>query len=164
MNDLCPGCGASFPVVTGPSHPYMESSAACWAAYGEVLARQYTDPAYASVLQLTVDAYAAQHPGRPSPQSIQSVARHLISLCLTIEHGASPAEVVAVMQRAEKLKPNLTWLTPPWPRGEITVANLLVISDTARYLQVAREWPRQVWESWSVHHPTIHDWVGKLNR
>ena len=63
----------------------MESSPSCWAAYGEVLAREYNDPAFMAAHRLTVDAYAVQHPGRPSPQSIQSVALHLISLCLVLE-------------------------------------------------------------------------------
>ena len=32
----------------------MESSPACWAAYGEVLAREYSDPAYFQVHRLSV--------------------------------------------------------------------------------------------------------------
>ena len=37
----CSGCGARFPRTEGPVHPYMESSPGCWAAYGELLAREY---------------------------------------------------------------------------------------------------------------------------
>ena len=148
---------------TGPQHPYIESSAGCWAAYGEILARQYADPAYAAALQLTVDTYAAQHPGRPSPQSIQSVGRHLIGLCLTIERLVPPTRIIAVLQQAAKLKDDLVWLEPPWPRGEITVANLAEVVDPARHAELARRWANQVWEAWSAHHTAIHGWISELN-
>lgn len=36
----CVGCGGLFPEMDGPTHRYMESSPGCWAAYGEVLARE----------------------------------------------------------------------------------------------------------------------------
>ena len=73
----CAGCGALVPVTDGPTHPYIGASPGCWAIYGEVLAREYGEYAYPPVHRLTVDAYAAQHPGVPSRRSIQSVAIHL---------------------------------------------------------------------------------------
>lgn len=82
--ERCPGCGVELPAFAGPVHRYMESSPSCWVAYGEVLARECSDPALMAAHRLTVDAYAVQHPGRPSPQSIQSVALHLISLCVVL--------------------------------------------------------------------------------
>jgi hypothetical protein len=64
MNSIpCIGCHALFPDVDGPVHRYMESSPGCWASYGEVLVREYTEPSYFGVHRLTVDAYAVQHPG-----------------------------------------------------------------------------------------------------
>ena len=149
--------------MSGPQHPYMKSSPGCWAAYGEILARQYTDAAYASTLQLTVDAYAAQHPGRPSPQAIQSVCRHLISLCLTIEGGASADEAIAAIQRSEKLRNRFAWLEPPWPRGEITVARLIGIDQPLRHRELARAWAGEVWQAWSPHHTTIYRWIHELD-
>ena len=41
--------------------------------------------------QLTVDAYAIQHPGKPSAQSIQSVCVHLISLYASLEREIGSA-------------------------------------------------------------------------
>jgi hypothetical protein len=35
------------------------------------------------------DAYAAQHPGTPSPQAIQSVAVHLLALYAVLEKGVA---------------------------------------------------------------------------
>lgn len=58
--------------------------------FGEVLANGYSEASYGAVHELTVDAYAAQHPGQPSPQSIQSVAVHLVSLWHILEEGLPP--------------------------------------------------------------------------
>jgi hypothetical protein len=85
---VCPGCGALLPVEDGPTHPYMSSSPAGWARYGEVLAREFGDPRYFAWHQLTVDAYAAQHPGVAERRAIQSVGLHLMTLCMVIEDGA----------------------------------------------------------------------------
>src|SRR4051812_1460015 len=96
----CPGCGGMFPEMEGPIHRYMESSPACWATYGEVLALEYSNPAYAENYRFGVDAYAVQHPGRPSPQSIQSVAVHLIRLCLLLECGLELSRANDAMLKA----------------------------------------------------------------
>ena len=88
----CVGCGALVPEIEGPTHRYLGASPGCWAVYGEVLEKEYGDYLrYAPVHRLTVDAYAAQHPGVPSPQSIQSVAVHLIRLHLVLERGLRPS-------------------------------------------------------------------------
>ena len=63
----CVGCGARVPKMDGPTHRYMEASPGCWHVYGQVLARDYTDPFLRAVHRLTTDTYAVQHPGRPSP-------------------------------------------------------------------------------------------------
>ena len=41
----------------------MTSSPECWAAFGALLAVQYSEPARMAYHQLLVDAYAVQHPG-----------------------------------------------------------------------------------------------------
>ncbi|MFK8014305.1 MAG: DUF5946 family protein [Gammaproteobacteria bacterium] len=83
----CFACGAMAPSDDGPSHAYMLSSPGCWALYGEVLTREYSDPAlFASSHRLTVDAYAAQHPGDLSQQrSRQSMWLHLTALYAVLE-------------------------------------------------------------------------------
>lgn len=74
----CMWCSGAFPEVAGPTHKYMQSTPGCWAAFGRVLAREYGDQRYFAVHRLTVDAYAIQHPGIPSRQSIQSVSHALM--------------------------------------------------------------------------------------
>lgn len=39
----CFSCGGLYPNVDGPVHKYMDSSPGCWAIYGEVLAKEYSD-------------------------------------------------------------------------------------------------------------------------
>ena len=148
-----------FPASAGPVHRYMESSPGCWAVYGEVLAREYGDAAYFSVHHLTVDAYAAQHPGQPSPQSIQSVAVHLVSLCLTFEH-ALPAELAtAAMLAAAKGKAAFRWLEPPADRGRITAADVHRAGSAKEHARTVRAWAENVWAAWSMHHDTIRTWT-----
>ena len=75
---ICIGCGASVP-ETRPHASLCRASPGCWAILNEVQVRGYEDVRRA-IGQLGVDAYMAQHPGTPSPQSIQSVMVHL-SVC-----------------------------------------------------------------------------------
>ena len=137
----------------------MESSPGCWQVYGEVLAREYSDAAYFGVHRLTVDAYAAQHPGRPSAQSVQSVAIHLISLCLTFEHGLPAQAAAAAMQRAARDKSRFRWLEPPAHRGKVTVAAVHLAGTADKHAQMVRAWAEEVWAAWSAHHGTIRGWV-----
>lgn len=155
----CKGCGGLFEDIQGPTHRYMESSPGCWAAYGEVLVREYSDPAYYGVHRLTVDAYAVQHPGQPSPQSIQSVAVHLISLYLVLERNVDMQRATLAMQTAIKPKGRFVWLTPPPSLGSITVADVHQAKKIEEHLALVRTWVVSAWTAWSPHQATIRRWV-----
>ncbi len=155
----CMGCGGSFADIKGPTHRYMESCPGCWAAYGEVLAREYSDQAYFQVHRLTVDSYAVQHPGQPSAQSIQSVAVHLIRLCLLLERGLDMPHANAVMLAAVKSKGSYTWLVPPPSLGSITVADVHRAKDAEEHKRLVRGWAASAWSAWSPHHATIQNWL-----
>lgn len=99
----------------------MESSAACWARFGELLTREYESRDYAPAHHLTVDAYAVQHPGKPSPQSIQSVAVHLISLHAMLELGLEEHRRTAHLIKKCADRGTFTWLDPPPGPAEITL-------------------------------------------
>ena len=101
-SNACPGCGLVLPALEEPAHPYLGASPACWAVYCDVLAREYGDPAYFRVHQFTVDTYAVQHPGMPERRSIQSVALHLIALCLVLEGEAKPSDGSKLHRRLAK--------------------------------------------------------------
>jgi hypothetical protein len=159
MRTRCPGCGVELKHVEGPVHRYLESSAACWALYGEVLAREYSDPAYMRVHRLTVDAYAVQHPGQPSPQTIQSAALHLMSLCLVLEESASFEAATAAMQAAAGRKGMYRWLDPPADRGAIDVARVHAAATAGEHADIVRALANSAWEAWSVHHAEIRAWL-----
>lgn len=157
----CPGCGGMFPEMEGPTHKYMESSPGCWACYGEVLAREYSDFRYQKVHRLTVDAYAVQHPGQPSPQSIRSVALHLISLTAIFEKNMELQQATKLLQKAAENKEQFIRLTPPASLGELTVADIHAAKDADEHARLVREWAESAWMAWSDHHPTIRKWLAE---
>jgi Family of unknown function (DUF5946) len=154
----CIGCGGLVPRMDGPTHRYMESSPGCWHVYGQVLARDYADPFLRAVHRLTTDTYAVQHPGRPSPQSIQSVCVHLMSLCIVVERGLAPAYATRVMDAATRTKHRFHWLAPPPSLGAVTVADVAEAA-AAQYADRVREWAESAWAAWAEHHATIRRWL-----
>jgi hypothetical protein len=155
----CLGCGGLFEEIDGPTHRYMESSPGCWAAYGEVLAREYANADYFEVHRLTVDAYAVQHPGRPSRQSIQSIALHLMRLYLLLERSLEPASANHAMRAAAKLKRAFVWLEPPETMGSFTVANVRGATGIEAHKRTVRAWAVSAWDAWSKHHDTVRTWA-----
>lgn len=162
-SSACVGCGAALPDVEGPVHPYLQSSPACWAAYSEVLAREYADPGlFQSVHRLTVDTYAAQHPGQPSPQAIRSVALHLVGLCTVIADGGDPAWAGRIIREGAANKRRFTWLQPPTPRGVLTVADVGRAVGAGEHERRVRQWASSVWDAWAPHHATVRLWCSWL--
>ena len=76
-----------------------------WALFRELLAREFGDPGYFAFHQLSVDTYAAQHPGRRERRSIQSVGLHLMTLFLLLEGGADISEGPALHKRIMANRP-----------------------------------------------------------
>jgi hypothetical protein len=155
----CMWCKGTFPAEDGPTHEYMESTAGCWAAFGRVLTREYQDKRFFAVHRLTVDAYAVQHPGARSRQSIQSVGVHLVRLCLFLEHGLAPERANDAMLVAAKHKAQYHWLEPPASLGEITVAGIEAATTVEEHLSLVRAWAGQMWQVWSPHHSVVRAWA-----
>lgn len=159
MWENCIGCGGLVPQVDGPTHPYMESSPGCWHVYGEVLSREYSDPAFRAVHRLTVDSYAVQHPGRPSPQAIQSVCLHLMSLYLVLERGLPVAYATRAMGAATRAKEAFFWLTPPVSLGVVTVSDVAGVATPFQHEERVRAWAQAAWFAWAEHHATVRGWA-----
>jgi len=140
----------------------MASTPGCWAAYGEVLAREYSDVSYARNHRLTVDAYAVQHPGEPSPQSIQSVAAHLVCLHLVLERDVSQQQATRLLKRLVRNKPALSWLAPPATRGSVTVRDVLDATDAKTHLQAVEAWARSALLAWQPWHAHIRELAEEL--
>jgi len=159
--EQCWGCGAPVARVDGPTHPYIGASPGCWAVYGEVLTSEHARGSRLG--QMLVDAYAAQHPGAPGPQSSQSVAAHLMSLCAQLERGLAPENATQRMQTylldARGRRRAFTWLEPPASLGALTVLDLLSASDAADFSARVERWARSVWTAWQPHHTQIHAWL-----
>ena len=150
--------GLVLPEREGPRHPYLGCSPACWALYGELLAREYGDPTYFQLHQLSIDTYAVQHPGVPERRSIQSVALHLITLCLVLERGAEPSDGPKLHRRLVK-RQAFNWLEPPRPIGQMTVADVHRAPSAEEHERILYAWARDVWGAWGPHHATIHRWI-----
>jgi hypothetical protein len=127
--------------------------------YGEILEREYADyERYFDVHRLTVDAYAAQHPGEPSRRATQSVAVHLIRLHLMLERGLQSEQANAAMQRVSS-HGRFVWLEPPEAPEWITVLYVRGARDPAEHEARVREWAGSVWEAWREHHETFRRWA-----
>jgi len=157
--ERCIGCGAAVPAENGPTHRYLESAPGCWRLYGEVLAREYENPTYWRVHQLTVDAYAIQHPGRQSAQTIQSAAIHLLRLYLQLEQGAEEAEVLARTRALAQKKTQLVWITPPESRGSLTVVDVHGAREAEEHAAKVRAWAHEAWIAWAAHHEQVRRWA-----
>ncbi len=157
----CPGCGLLLAPVDGPTHRYIGASAACWRLYGEVLTREYADVRYGRVHRLTVDTYAAQHPGTASPQSIRSVAIHLIGLHTVLEQNVSPQNTYETIQRAAGKERTYWWLEPPADMGPMTVRDVHLASDPQEHERLVWAWSRSVWRAWAMHHETVRQWAAR---
>lgn len=97
--ETCYGCGAALPPFDGPTHRYIGASAACWDLFSRLLHGGEPPLAPAPLNALLLDAYAVQHAGTPSPQAIQSVAVHALTLFGVLERGVAPDQALWLRQR-----------------------------------------------------------------
>jgi hypothetical protein len=159
----CPGCWASVPDVEEMrEHPYIGSAPGCWLMYSEVLAREYGDLRYTPAHQLTVDAYAVQHPGVPERRTARSVAIHLVGLCLSLERGRGPIELPRLRQVLAPAKRTFPWLPPPDSPGEVTVVDVHAAEAPDAHRATVGRWARSAWEAWSAHHAQVRAWADEL--
>jgi hypothetical protein len=153
--ETCPDCKATLPAGPCSAHPYFGASPSCWALYGEVLAREYASQELMQVHRLTVDAYAAQHPGQPGRQSAQSVWLHLAGLHLILDRKLSHdfgRRVIGSLARSHELR---GWLEPPENLGSFTVVQVFQAVGLDGHRAAILRWAESVWSAWQPHHQTI---------
>ncbi len=115
-----------------------------------------------------VDCYAVQHPdgGEHDRRQRQSVAVHLISLCLLLECGQPPAQASARRgQLSQRVLPALgmadwPYLPPPSERGAVTAADVYRARHPEEFAARLREWTQSAWSAWAAHHDTVRVWAG----
>ena len=135
----------------------------CFALFGQVVALEYSDPAYGAVNLLSVDAHALQH---PEDHGIKNNAFHLIRLCWLLEHGGDPrlGQGPRWLQVQFDGNPKLPVLEPPVNRGKVTVADVCGAANPDDHAKHVYRWARSVWEAWSAHHEWARQWLRDQGR
>lgn len=161
----CISCRAKVADINGPTFRFPDAaSPGCWDLFSQILAREYTTWSFPPIHRLTVDAYAAQHPGKETVETTQALAVHLMSLYLIIERGYSLEQATYAMQHAISLyRDKFTWLTPPKKLGTITVEDVYKANNLEEHKILIGKWASDVWRAWEEHHDQISDWTYNLN-
>jgi hypothetical protein len=154
----CPGCGLVLPACSGPTHAYVGASPACWEVYQSVSRGREASEGGNRLQRLMKDTYAAQHPGAHDRRALQSVAVHLMGLCVLLERDGENRRLTPVLGRMPPRRTlDLHWLAPPRPNGRVTVAD--VVAEGAGRGASVQRWAEDVWRAWAPHHATIRGWL-----
>lgn len=156
----CQGCGLVLERDEGPTHAYIGASPACWGLYQRIAAAPFARTVGSRPRRLAEDAYAVQHPGTPDRRSVQSVAVHLMGLCVLLEGDGAPRRlqpVLGLMPARRTL--DLHWLEPPTRNGRLTVRDALDAGSGDAHAAAVEAWARDVWNAWRPHHATVRDWL-----
>ena len=108
---------------------------------------------------LIVDAYAAQHPGTPSNQTINSVAVHLMVLYGVLERGWPPQQALWLRMRPGRPSTvhkhaRFHWLLPPSFAACLTLADVVAGVTPIERSRRAEAWIKEVWAVWAALHVT----------
>lgn len=88
-----------------------------------------------------------------------------MNLCLMFDYRVDDPETRRRMMKSViRYSDRFVWLEPPARNGEVTIADLLPITDMNALYQRSIEWARSIWDSWDAHHPVIRHWAGKVMR
>jgi hypothetical protein len=156
----CPGCRLVLPGAEGPKHAYIGASAACWERYRQLSAAPFARSVGSRSRRLAEDAYAVQHPGVEDRRCVQSVAVHLMGLCVLLEREGEARRLTPVLGRMPARRTlDLHWLTPPLRNGRLTVLDALDAGSGEGHADAVEAWARDVWRAWRPHHATVRAWL-----
>lgn len=145
-------------------HRYIGASPACWAIFSALVNASEPPLAPHPLITLLPDAYAAQHPGIPSAQAIQSVAVHLLTLYGVLECNVAPEQTLWIRQRAvrgaaRERHARFVWLTPPDFAGSPTVADIVTAKSPSERTERAVEYITAIWQLWEKsYRRTVVGW------
>jgi hypothetical protein len=160
VSTTCPGCRLALPVHTGPTHAYVGASPACWQLYCRLSADPFARREGTRLRRLVVDTYSAQHPGVEHRRATQSVAVHLMGLCVLLERDGQTRRLSPVLGRMPARKTmDLHWLAPPDFKRCLTAADVLAAGPGDDYATTAEAWAKSVWAAWRPHHDTVRGWL-----
>jgi hypothetical protein len=141
----------------------MTASSGCWQAFGEILAAEFGRPGWGREHRLTVDTYAAQHPGEDDRKQRQSVAIHLVALCHRLELGLDPQSLLAATQRMTAVKREWPHLAAP-ATYPLTVVDVLQATTAEEHRALVRRWAEMTWEAWRDEHARLRLWADEVLR
>ncbi len=156
----CPACGLPGD-HDGPTHAYMSPSAACWAMYGEVLAREYSELGYWKSHRLLVDAYCGHHSVGDDRRARQSLWIHIAALILHFEDSAAEEVIVDFLRRAAKSEDFDALEMPEASRG-ITIEGIHNAPDVAAHHVAVERYARAVYEAWTPHHAAFRGLIQRV--
>jgi len=156
----CTGCGGIYDEPPeGCAHTSPRASSGCRAAHDRLLARLYSERRLVELRQLPVDAYAVQHPAAHGRIANQSLALHLMTLGLFVEHGVDPARGPELHKQMVASQPSFPSLDPPARRGSITLADVPLDAEQDAVTDAVWRWAATAWEAWAAHHAAVHGWL-----
>ncbi len=155
----CPGCKAMVMDIELPAHRYLGTIPGCWNIYRKVISQDNLKDESTSIRQLIVAAYFAQHPGKESVITTQSLAIHLIRLYFFFELNQSLDKLTLETQKAFTNSSDYHWLTPPSNLGRVTIVDVFKSSNTEVLEDKVLVWAETTWHAWSKYHPIIKRWI-----
>ena len=165
MDVQCIGCRGAVPDVVGPSHEYMRASPGCWQIYNELIANTLTEPRTPLERWHHVDCFAVQHPGgaQQDRRQRQSVAVHLISLCLPLVRAAASGgggrarEDQPACSRAGRVAGLALPAATLRPGGGDRTRRHAAAAD--KWAERMNDWARAAWTAWAGHHDAVRSWA-----
>jgi Family of unknown function (DUF5946) len=159
----CPGCGLVLAPFNGPTHAYIGASPACWRLYGQVSTISWGPRDGLPLRRLVADTYHVQHPGVRRVRAVQSVAVHLMGLCMILDRGIEPVQIRRLGGERSPVRRtvDLHWLEPPRPNGTLTVRAPLDAVGAEQHAASVEAWARDVWSAWEPHHDTVRSWLDR---
>lgn len=156
----CKACGyeAAF---DGPTHAYMSFSPACWARYGEILAREFSDAGYFKKHRLLVDACCGQHSVGTDRRVRQSLHIHMAGLMLYFEDNAAESVIVNFLRKAARIK-EFAPLEMPKENNKVTVSEIFTAEDAVEHCAAVEKYARKVFEVWAVHHDVFRGLISEV--
>lgn len=154
---ICPGCKQIYQSSKTIPHSCVNASGGCWDIYLQILAKEFSDPAWFKVHPLTVSAFFAQHPGK-TPKQTRLLCMHLATLYLVLDKNISCNDVPklqSILAKSQALQ-----LAVPGFLGSITVQDVLSAQTFVEHEALVLEWSQQVWNAWPKQQ--IKSWTDKL--
>lgn len=170
-NEICPDCGVVLPQVIDSevTHCYIGASPSCWQLFSSLLNAGEPPVASGRLNPLLLDAYCVQHHGTPSPQAINSVAVHALTLYGVLVAGVAPNDALWIRRRA--LRDSVSrgkherfhWLTPPDVAKMLTIADITNAETPSARSDQLQAYVQSVWAAWSdLHGTTVAQWYAQF--